>query len=121
MIDSNVIIDFFNKSLPEGGRRLLINSIPIISIVTFIEIFSKKNILDEERRCLKDFTEAAIIHNVDTSVALRTTDIRLKYKIKLPDALIAATALHYDLILVTRNVSDFDSISSLKIIDPHNI
>ncbi|MBK8704770.1 MAG: PIN domain-containing protein [Saprospiraceae bacterium] len=33
--------------------------------------------------------------------------LRKQYKIKLPDAIIAATALVYDLTLVTRNISDF--------------
>ena len=121
LIDSNASIDFFNKSLPESGRSLLINSIPIISIVTFIEIFSKKSLSDGERPDLKDFTEAAIIYDVDTDVALRTIDIRLKYKIKIPDALIAATAIHYNLILVTRNLSDFNNISGLQIINPHAV
>ncbi|HAL83190.1 MAG TPA: hypothetical protein DCO83_13965 [Mucilaginibacter sp.] len=50
-----------------------------------------------------------------------TIELRKKYKIKLPDALIAATALHYRLILITRNISDFNKIAGLKIINPHTI
>jgi len=42
-----------------------------------------------------------------------------KYKIKLPDAIIAATAIVYDLILVTRNISDFKNIDGLHVVDPH--
>ena len=40
------------------------------------------------------------------------------YKIKLPDAIIAATALNQDAFLVTRNVSDFQGIAGLKIENP---
>jgi predicted nucleic acid-binding protein len=36
----------------------------------------------------------------------------------LPDAIIAATALVYDLTLISRNVIDFKGIQGLKVIDP---
>jgi predicted nucleic acid-binding protein len=39
-------------------------------------------------------------------------------KKKLPDAIIAATALVYDLTLLSRNSSDFSGINGLKIINP---
>ncbi len=34
------------------------------------------------------------------------------------DAIIAATALEYDLTLVTRNVDDFKQVESLKLVNP---
>ena len=53
---------------------------------------------------------------VDVSI-----EIRKKNKTSLPDAIIAATALVYDLVLISRNVSDFKNIQGLKIIDPHRL
>ncbi|WP_349294199.1 PIN domain-containing protein [Gracilimonas sediminicola] len=47
--------------------------------------------------------------------------IRKSYRIKLPDALIAATAINNDFILVTRNISDFNFIENLELINPHKI
>jgi predicted nucleic acid-binding protein len=47
-------------------------------------------------------------------------ELRKKYKTKLPDAIIAATAIAYDLTLITRNVSDFNRISEVKTINPHS-
>jgi predicted nucleic acid-binding protein len=121
LIDSNVIIDFFNKSLPDRGRDLLFNIEPIISIITLIEIFSGNKASPHEIKELKDFCEIATIHNVDRDVALIAIDIRIKNKIKLPDALIAATAIFYNLVLITRNISDFKTIEGLEIINPHTI
>ena len=67
------------------------------------------------------FSEMAKIYIVDHKIALLTIELRKKYKIKLPDALIASTALFYDLILITRNISDFGKIVGLQTINPHDI
>ena len=44
--------------------------------------------------------------------------LRQSRRIKLGDALIAATALLYELLLMTRNVDDFKRVSGLRIINP---
>ena len=121
LIDSNPIIDFFNRSLPEGGKNLLFNIAPAISIITYIEIFSSKNIPDSEYIELKRFAEIAKIYDVNRDVAFKSIELRLNYKIKLPDAIIASTAIVNDLILITRNSSDFSKIKGLEIINPHSI
>ena len=43
------------------------------------------------------------------------------YKIKLPDAIIAATALNNDFVLVTRNEQDFINIKNIQIFNPFNV
>jgi len=45
-------------------------------------------------------------------------DIKRTYKIKLSDAVIAATALSNNLILVTRNTDDFKGVIDLEIYNP---
>ena len=57
LIDSNAIIDFFNKSLPENGKKLLFNTTPIISIITFIELFGNKKPLKMKLFSLKGFVK----------------------------------------------------------------
>jgi hypothetical protein len=42
--------------------------------------------------------------------------LRRKYKIKLPDAIIAATALYTNSTLITRNIKDFSKIKDLNIL-----
>jgi predicted nucleic acid-binding protein len=39
-------------------------------------------------------------------------------RIKVPDAIIAATALEYSLQLVSRNEEDFSQIQDLKLVNP---
>ncbi|WP_394296089.1 PIN domain-containing protein [Thermococcus litoralis] len=47
-------------------------------------------------------------------------DLRYKYKIKLPDTVITATALYHDLILVARNEKDFKKVKELKRVIAHH-
>ncbi len=60
-----------------------------------------------------------IIHPVNIDLVKTTIDIRQNYKLKLPDAIIAATAVVYDLVLFSRNTADFKKIEGLQIIDPY--
>lgn len=83
---------------------------PEISIVTNIELFATKNISQEEYELLERFVAFSIVHNVDKDLINTTIEIRQTYKIKLPDAIIAATALVYDMTLISRNSKDFGGI-----------
>ncbi|MEI7828052.1 MAG: type II toxin-antitoxin system VapC family toxin [Euryarchaeota archaeon] len=60
----------------------------------------------------------------ETKIPLHEEIIRLcisfrqNYPIKLPDAIIAATALHAKVPLMTRNMTDFERVPELKMVDP---
>ena len=62
-----------------------------------------------------------MIYQLNQSIKLKTIEIRKKYRLKLPDAIIAASALANNHILITNNVSDFDKIFKLKVIDPFKL
>ena len=59
-----------------------------------------------------------MVIELEQPIKYKTADIRKKHKIKLPDAIIAATSIVYDLTLVSRNISDFKTIEGLKLINP---
>ncbi|WP_343122656.1 PIN domain-containing protein [Desulfurispirillum indicum] len=56
---------------------------------------------------------------IDTSetIAAQVVENRRKKRIRVPDNIIAATAQVHNLVLVTRNVSDFTSVQ-VKIVNP---
>jgi predicted nucleic acid-binding protein len=58
---------------------------------------------------------------LDENVVKQTIAIRKTHKIKLPDAVIAATALVYGLSLISRNEADFKKIPHLSRIDLHKM
>jgi toxin FitB len=59
---------------------------------------------------------------IDTKIVIidRAILVRKAKRIKVPDAIIAATALEKECSLITRNVEDFKGIAGLVVIDPHS-
>jgi predicted nucleic acid-binding protein len=76
---------------------------------------------DEHYNTLTSFMNDSIIFNLDNATADKSIEIRKAHKIKLPDAIIAATALIHNLILITRNISDFKNIEGLRVINRYEI
>ncbi len=70
---------------------------------------------------LHNFISDVLVIELERPIKLKTADIRRQHKIKLPDAIIAATALVYDLVLISRNIADFKNISGLLVVDPHGL
>lgn len=70
---------------------------------------------------METFINYATILGLDNGVVDKTIAIRKSKKIKLPDAIIVATALVYNLTLVSRNIDDFNTIQGLNLIDPQSL
>lgn len=123
LIDTNVVSDYFSASLPVKGMDFMdavINDIPHLSIITQIELLCWNT--DETTTLnVKQFIRDSIVFDITPDVIEHCVNIRKYKKVKTPDAIIAATALAYDLTLITRNNSDFKNITNLKIIDPHSL
>jgi predicted nucleic acid-binding protein len=121
LIDSNVVIDLLNGKLTDKAKIFLYDVKSIISFVTYIEIFSSNKISLDERQKIEMFVEASKILLIDDDIIEQSIIIRLNTKVKLPDAIIAATAITNNLTLLTRNISDFVKINDLKFINPHSL
>lgn len=87
-----------------------------VSAITRAELFSGRGIEERRvRRLLEPLTELP----VDRAIAERAGRLRRGTPLRMPDALIAATALEHRLMLVTRNVRDFEPVRGLKLRAPH--
>ena len=121
LIDSNAAIDYLRGSLSASGMTFMddvVNDIPKVSIVSKIEVLGF-NTTPEAYKILTDFFDDALVLPLSDEVAEKTIELRKNYKIKLPDAIIAATALDYNFTLITRNTADFDKVQELTVVNPH--
>ncbi|MGN6248483.1 MAG: type II toxin-antitoxin system VapC family toxin, partial [Ginsengibacter sp.] len=76
---------------------------------------------DEDLSLINDFISESVVFGLTEDIIQRTISLRKSKKIKLPDAVIAATALENNLQLLTLNVKDFKNISGLTIIDANKL
>ena len=117
LMDSNVIIDYLGNKLPAKSNAI-IDILPIvISVITRMEIVGLYNGSQQQIKKLVSFCDKAMIYSITEEIILQTINIRQKYKIKLPDAIIAATAIANRLTLITHDINDYAPIKPLKIID----
>jgi toxin FitB len=108
LVDSDVLVDHLR-----GHRRFSAGTDDVhVSAVTRAELFSGRGAEERRiRRLLDPMTELP----VDAAIAERAGRLRRGTLLRLPDALIAATALEHRLTLVTRNVRDFEGVKGLKV------
>ena len=118
LIDTNVIIDEFGDKLPPKASSFLNDLNITISAVTQIELLGWHGASELQLKPLRAFMELALILPINEAVIHETIAIRQTKKIALGDAIIAATALVYGLVIVTRNISDFKQIPNLIVVDP---
>ena len=121
LLDTNTVIYFCNSKLPEKSRAFLFGIDPAISVITNIELFASAKIPVEEQLILEGFVSMCTVYReIDLTIVAKAIFIRQQFKTKLPDAIIAATALAHNLTLITHNLSDFEKIEGLRLIDPIN-
>jgi len=122
ILDTNIVIYYLQKQLPEKARifvnNLLAKDIPYLSVITEIELLCWKNDSEKDMEILKDFINGTRIIDLENKIKLKTIEIRRNHKIKLPDAIIAATAIVEGFSLVTRNTADFQNISGIILQNP---
>jgi predicted nucleic acid-binding protein len=121
LIDTNSVIDYLDNKLPAKANELIEGNASRISIITRIELLSWPGATDSQTKILLKFIDESEVFHLEEQVILKTIEIRKKYKVKLPDAIIAAIALINHFALVTRNSNDFDKIEQLEVINPHSM
>lgn len=77
-----------------------------------------KTATEKDLELLHSFISNAIVYELEKDIKIKTVELRKQYKIKLPDAIIAATALVSDLQLITRNTADFKDLRKLQLLNP---
>lgn len=113
LLDTNILIYYFNGNMECAVKdkvSMLIRESFQISIISKME-FLGFPFNSRERQKAEQFVEGATIRSLSDEIVQHVIDIRKEKSIKLPDAIIAATAVQYSAVLVTRNTKDFKTLA----------
>ena len=112
LLDTNIIIYFFNGITEDESLIEILKHSFNISIITKIEFLSWHKLAQNEElnKKAKEFITNATVYDLDEVVANQTIKNRQLYTIKTPDAIIGATAIVHGFELVTNNVDDFKKL-----------
>jgi predicted nucleic acid-binding protein len=122
VFDSNILIYYLNGVFSSHRRNRMdgwIRQGAFISVVSRIEILGFAQPQRDRNRARTFLTLFQEI-DLQEEIVEETISVRRQHSIKVPDAIIAATALDLEAPLVTRNTSDFDDIEGLGLRNPFN-
>ena len=122
LLDSNIII-IASKLVQVKLISYLRNNEKNLhtSIVSQIEVLGYHQLKEVEKKFLQNFFNAIPILPLNDIVAAKAIELRQRKPISLADAIIAATALTYDLTLFTDNIKDYAGIKGLKLVSVKDV
>jgi predicted nucleic acid-binding protein len=120
LIDTDVVIDYlrgYNSRIKKVFDKIKRNELKMyISCISIAELYSGDDAqnTDKEKKLTVLLSNFEII-NFDSSLAIISGHLKNKYRLGLPDSIIAATAMKGNFKLITFNTKHFQSIPELKL------
>lgn len=124
LFDTNIFIDLLN-GCNEAGVELTSYSEPAISVITLMELRAGELLRPGDKAILDQLLETFTVLPLDEEVTLIGITIRGNSlvkppKIKIPDAIIGATAESWGIPIITRNPKDFHKLT-VPVHVPYNL
>ncbi|WP_462267531.1 type II toxin-antitoxin system VapC family toxin [Mucilaginibacter sp.] len=112
-IDTNICIYLLGGDV--NLADLLEGQTVFISIITEIELYASKNLSSAEIEIIDTFIQSVNIVELDKDVKLKAIELRRTGLLKLPDSIIAASAINKNIPIVSADKA-FGKISDLEVI-----
>jgi len=113
LVDTNILVYILQGN--PNVKYFSESEILTISCITEMEVLGKFQISESEKQIIDRFMSRCHIIDIDAQIKQLAINIKQQTKIKLPDAIIAATAMKNDILLVTAD-KDFRKIANLDLL-----
>jgi len=125
LIDTCVVVKYLDNLFPPDAISFmdaLVDDDSKVSFITKIELLVWNPPNPDDIKIREEFLAGSEIHYINDDIIIRAIQIRKETKIKLPDAIIAATAMANNFILLSDNDNDFLKVEplGLKYMNPKN-
>lgn len=124
LLDTNAVLDFLKgeEKITTVFQTDMKGKPRFVSEITRMELLGYSDITHDEEATIKRFLSLVEVLLCDDSVINRVIQLRrMTKRLKLPDAIIAATAIEYQLILVSRDQVFSLSLLGLQVINADHI
>lgn len=123
LIDTCAVIKYLDNIFPPEGLSFMDNLVDEnskVSFITKIELLVWNPPVPSDIIIREEFLDGSEIHYINDDIINLAIQIRKETDIKLPDAVIAATAMVNNLILISDNDNDFLKVEplGLKYLNP---
>lgn len=116
LADSNIII-YAITGKHNAAIEFISETFPSVSVITKMEVLGYHNLDRTQFDEFLNFFEIINVIPLTNPIVNKTIEIRKYRKIKLANAIIAATAIVSNLTLVTANLEDFKNIPGLSVLN----
>jgi predicted nucleic acid-binding protein len=114
LLDTNIVLEHLRSGLLNQANPDVDFA---VSVITVTELLRYPGLGREELGIIETFLSITRLIPIDSTIARRAASIGKTRKTKLPDLLIAATAIQHNIPLITKNVKDFIKIPKLVVRD----
>lgn len=124
LIDTCAVIKYLTVVFPPKGilfMDFIVDEESILSFISEIELQAWNPTDPADMVIYSKFIDDSNILTIETAIIQNTIDIRKNQKLKVPDAIIAATAIVNNLTLISDNDKDFTKVPGLKYINPSSM
>lgn len=105
VFDTNILVDYLN-GIEEAKTELNRYKTRMISVITQIEILDGVED-EEEERAVRSFLSSFQVKELTAAISEEAVKVRRDTRMKVPDAIVYATARDEECLVVTRNKRDF--------------
>src|SRR3989344_5243119 len=115
LLDTNILL----LHLKEGILKRVPPEMELcVSVITVAEALRYPGLGDNDLKIISDLLDIMVTFDIDLLIARRAAELGRTRATKLPDLLIAATALEMHAPLITKNIHDFKGIPELIAREP---
>jgi predicted nucleic acid-binding protein len=113
LLDTNAVLYILNGDVTLAD--FLFEKELYLSIISEMELLSYKDLTDKDRKEIIEFLKAFIIISINENIKLNAIEVKKTSNMKLPDSIIAATAISLKLPLITSD-KHFKNIKHLDLV-----
>ena len=118
-LDTNAILYYLKDDSNAVSllREIFAHDAPLyISAITELELFAYPKLSAQEEALIEELLRTVSVIPLDSHIARLASFIRRQYRLKVPDSVIAATAIYTGSTLATRNTRDFKRVTALSLL-----